>query len=64
MDSYRYEINYRCPIYEDWIYFTLTPKLEWDDDKDWKTVPLVMFGLDLLFDGLSSTYNHSQVKKL
>jgi hypothetical protein len=52
MDSYRYEVIYRRPLYKEWIFFSLTPKLQWDNDNNWNTVPSIMCGIDMYFTSL------------
>ena len=49
MDNYRCYVTYRTRIYQHWLYFEVTPQLEFPSDEGYHPTPSIMFGLDVYF---------------
>lgn len=51
MDDYLLNITWRGAFYRKWIYYTITPQLEFPQEDDYEIRPSVRFGLEFLFGG-------------
>ena len=49
LERYRLTFVYRKPLHENWIYLQVEPELEWRNENDWKTIPLIRVGVDVMF---------------
>ena len=49
MDNYRANISYRRPIFRDWLYLTITPQIEFPEDKGFNFTPSIKFGFEGYF---------------
>lgn len=49
ISTHRVTLDYRRPIYRNWLYLDLMPGVEWTRENDWSPTPLIQVGLDVLF---------------
>lgn len=45
-NGYSLSVRYRRQIYKDWIFAEVSPELNWDSDKEYRTTPVIMFRLE------------------
>lgn len=48
--QYQLEFKLRRQIYNTWLFLEVAPALEWVEDNDFKTMPLITFKLEAIFD--------------
>jgi hypothetical protein len=51
INRHRLTYFYRKPFYKKWIYLEVAPGVEAEDKEDWKVVPVITIGFDMLFWG-------------
>ncbi len=51
VDTYRFTVGMRRPLYQKWILWKVEPGLEWTEENDYKTAYRFMIGVDMLFWG-------------
>lgn len=50
MDTYRWDfLSLRMPFYRDWVYFELTPRVEWANADDWTAEWSMILTVDVLY---------------
>lgn len=49
VSSYYAGIKYRKLIYKDWVYAGVNPQIEWDKDRDYKRMWVLMFSFEAVF---------------
>ncbi|MDA3799682.1 MAG: hypothetical protein PF692_11445 [Kiritimatiellae bacterium] len=50
--TYRLTMQYKFPIYKDWIFLELSPELKFEKETDWETIRVFRVGISALFWGL------------
>ena len=51
VDSYRWDMALRLPLYRRWLYAIINPRLEWKNENNWDTEWGMVLGMDFLFWG-------------
>jgi hypothetical protein len=57
MTTYRVTMQYKFPIYKDWIFLEITPELKWEKETNWESIRVFRVGISALFWGV---YNKQQ----
>lgn len=48
--EYFVNLKYRRLLYKDWIYFESTPQLEWNADRNYLLLPVIMFRIEAMIE--------------
>ena len=51
IDRHRLTFSVRRPLYKNWLYLEVAPELQWRNDSDWKTIPILRIGAVAMFWG-------------
>lgn len=51
VDRYRFSMGYRWAVYKRWLYFQITPEVEFPRSRNFSFTPSIRFGVDALFWG-------------
>lgn len=51
MDSYRADVVWRAPLYEDWLFYIINPEVTWESKHDWNQTRTFIVGIDMSFSG-------------
>lgn len=50
--SYELFMTYRQKLHHEWLYYTLTPKIEFPKDRNWHSVGSIFFSIETVFGGI------------